>query len=160
MKKAQELSLNMIVVGALALLVLLLIGGVLMFGGGDILQGLSGMGASQEEVSLTSFRSTCASKCRIMNQLVSSYDSINAQNLNQVKNFCCESYDLDSSGLIELQGSMGPEICSAAYTECRLSGRTPANFCQGSYTGTERDFMGNLMVENFDFTTPEGCGLN
>ncbi|VVB75136.1 Uncharacterised protein [Candidatus Tiddalikarchaeum anstoanum] len=132
MRKTQELSLNMIVVGALALLVLLIIGGVLIFGGGDMLSGLTSLGPSQGEVDTTAFTSTCRSKCNTLNLQVTetqyrgitSYTT-NATLINQIKAFCCSSADLDGSGLISSN-----ELCSSAYTQCRLGSLSTATFCQ------------------------------
>lgn len=134
MKKSQELSLNMIVIGALALLVFLIIGGVLIFSGGDILGSLQGMGASQEEVAVTTFKSTCASKCRILQQLAPPMSGVIDENqMNQIKAYCCENYDLNSNGIIETSTTLGPEYCALAYADCRISGRNPSIFCKGTY---------------------------
>jgi len=170
MKKSQELSLNMIVVGALALLVLLLIGGVLMFSGGDIMGSIEGMGASQEEISVTTFRTTCASKCRILSQLSPSVSgTITADEMNQIKAFCCENFDLNSNGVIEASSTLGPEYCSKAYDDCMLKGRNPSQFCKGTYTKqvvhpvyglttAEADFDFTQTYANDGFGT-EGCDI-
>ncbi|MFA5333754.1 MAG: hypothetical protein WC376_04635 [Candidatus Nanoarchaeia archaeon] len=154
MKKSQELSLNMIVIGALALLVLLIIGGVIIFSGGDILGSLQGMGASQDEVAVTTFKSTCASKCRILQQLAPPMSgTIDEDQMNQIKAFCCENYDLNSSGSIDASTALGPEYCALAYTECRISGRNPLTFCKGFYNKETFGIMGSSLVETeFDFT--------
>ena len=157
MKKSQELSLNMIVIGALALLVFLIIGGVVIFSGGDILGSLQGMGASQEEVSVTTFKSTCASKCRILQQLAPPVSGIIDENqMNQIKAFCCENYDLNSNGIIEVSTTLGQEYCALAYAECKISGRAPSTFCKGKYykvTSSQVIIGQTSSVEvEFDFT--------
>lgn len=136
MRKAQELSLNLVVVGALALLVLVLIGGVMVFGGGDLIEGLTSIGASDEEVRVTSFTSTCQSKCNILNNLLDSDDlsgsgtgSFSDQTVEtQVKAFCCESNDLDGDGSIEESGDLGSEYCAEFY-DCSVDGVTAETFC-------------------------------
>ncbi|MBN1923312.1 MAG: hypothetical protein JW791_00955 [Nanoarchaeota archaeon] len=141
MRKAQELSLNLIVVGALALLVLLIVGGILIFGGGDLLSGFTSIGASDEEVRITSFLSSCQSRCNTLN-LMLDYDDVEAdpaQYTNQLKSFCCESSDLDESGSIEENGLFGPELCSLAY-DCLLDGQSPSIYCAITYTGGSFDF--------------------
>jgi hypothetical protein len=153
MSKAQELSLNMIVVGSLALLVLLIIGGVMIFGGSDLMSGLTGMGPSTEEISQTTFLSQCRSKCNSLNLELQSYPNwynnftmsnvavqvgnswllpVNPINiLRFIKTFCCHSADLNGNGLIEATGSSGPEICSKAYAQsCTIDGVSPAVFCK------------------------------
>jgi len=179
MKKSQELSLNLIVVGALALLVFLIVGGILIFSGGDILGALQGMGASQQEVAITTFRSSCASKCRVLQQLAPSVSGvINQDQMLQIKTFCCENYDLNSNGLIELSTEIGPEFCSLAYADCKLSGRSSVQLCKGKYTKvissqviigqttqveTSFDFTkveDYQASEGFDFITYETCNLN
>jgi hypothetical protein len=134
MKKSQELSLNMIVIGALALLVLLIVGVVVVVYGGDIIESIQGIGASPEEVAITTFRSTCASKCRILSGLEPPVSGVIDENqMNQIKSFCCSNYDLNSNGEIESSTTLGPEYCALAYAECRVSGRNPGQFCKGSY---------------------------
>ncbi len=98
-RKAQELSLNLIVVGALALLVLLIVGGILIFGGGDLLSGFTSIGASDEEVRITSFLSSCQSRCNTLNLMID-YDDLGGPTdpkdnfINQLSSYCCESSDL------------------------------------------------------------------
>jgi hypothetical protein len=135
----------MIVVGSLALLVLLIIGGVMIFGGSDLMSGLTGMGPSTEEVSQTTFLSQCRSKCNSLNLELQSYTNWYANlvqnpstgapspsNIAQaIKNFCCYSTDLNSNGQIETSGSSGPEICAKAYAQsCTIDGMTPMLFCK------------------------------
>jgi hypothetical protein len=135
MRKAQELSLNLIVVGALALLVLLIIGGIIIFGGGDLLSGLTSIGASDEEVRITQFLSTCQSRCNTLNLLVD-YSDLQAGDeddyLDQLKSYCCEATDLDLSGTYDVSGEFGPEICSLAF-DCSLDGRLPADYCSDNF---------------------------
>ncbi|MDD2679028.1 MAG: hypothetical protein PHS81_04055 [Candidatus Nanoarchaeia archaeon] len=149
MKKSQELSLNLIVVGALALLVFLIVGGILIFSGGDILGSLEGMGASQEEVSITTFRSGCSSKCRVLQQLSPSVSgTINQDEMLQIKAFCCENYDLNSNGVIELSTSLGPEVCSLAYPDCRVSGRLSLQLCKGVYL---KEVINPVFINQVDY---------
>ncbi|MFA5333717.1 MAG: hypothetical protein WC376_04450 [Candidatus Nanoarchaeia archaeon] len=177
MKKSQELSLNMIVIGALALLVFLIIGGVLIFSGGDILGSLQGMGASQDEVAVTTFKSTCASKCRILQQLAPpTSGTIDENQMNQIKAYCCENYDLNSNSNIEDSTTLGPEYCAKAYTECKISGKTPSQFCKGKYYKTiynpvcptceptydETKFDFTVTAQSYtdtSFDIVEGCGI-
>lgn len=138
MRKAQELSLNLIVVGALALLVLLIVGGVLIFGGGDLIAGIGQIGPGDEEVDITAFQSSCQSKCNTLNLLydendLERYELTAMTNLdskyNSIKNFCCESADLDGNGAIEDNGDLGPETCALAYSSCRIGNYGVNDIC-------------------------------
>lgn len=156
MKKSQELPLNFIVLGAMALLVFLIVGGVVIFYGDDISAIFGNIGVSDDEVALTTFQSSCSSKCRVLNQIVSSISSpISETQMESIKAFCCESYDLDSDGYYETSSALGPEICSLAYTDCKISGKSPSSFCTGTYskvTGT--NIYGEDITETgyYDFT--------
>jgi hypothetical protein len=154
MRKAQELSLNLIVVGALALLVLLIIGGVMVFGGGDLINQLLGIAPEEEDVAITSFRSTCTTKCQTLNYVLDDNDiptaalwSTSDPNYNAVKNYCCESYDLDSDGRFETNGDLGPEICSLMF-ECRVGGQVSSSFCKQFTT------IGEMGSNTCDLNTP------
>ena len=132
MRRAQELSLNLIVVGALALLVLLIIGGVMIFGGGELMGGLTSVGASEQEIAITSLQSACTSKCNILNSLVNGKTDLGLETTLQVKgylwDYCCESYDLDADGVISEAGSYGPEYCALFYN-CNIDGVYPSSYC-------------------------------
>lgn len=148
MRKAQELSLNLIVVGALALLVLLIIGGVMVFGGGDLINNLLGITPAQEDVDITAFLATCQQKCNTLNLLVDDNDiptgpswSTSDPNYNSVKTFCCEASDLDGDGTFEMTGGdYGSEFCGQAY-DCRI----------GSYSGSS-------FCDKAPLNTAQGCG--
>lgn len=147
MRKAQELSLNLIVVGALALLVLLIIGGVMVFGGGDLMEGLTSLMPGREDVSATSFLSSCQQKCGTLNLVVDEDDvpagaaiSSSDPNYNAFKNYCCEAADLDGDGTIESNGDLGAEICALAYDDCTIGMYSGSSFCKTP------------------LNTPEGCG--
>jgi hypothetical protein len=163
MAKAQELSLNMIVVGSLALLVLLIIGGVMIFGGSDLMSGLTGMGPSSEEVSQTTFLSQCRSKCNSLNLELQSvtnwYDQLQSTFvwyyttpstlMQSIKDFCCYSTDLNGNGQLEMTGSSGPEYCSKAYAQsCTIDGLSPAVFCKKAYSGQSGGY-----AYYYDFTS-------
>lgn len=159
MRKTQELSLNLIVVGSLALLVLLIIGGILIFGGGDLLSGLTNIGASDEEVRITSFLSTCQSRCNTLNLVMDASDlndGISVNEASQLRSFCCEASDLDQSGEYDNNGGFGGEICALAYDQCTIDGIIPNSFCKLTTAGPDDD------VSAFDYTTvtTAGCNLN
>ncbi len=128
MRKAQEISLNLIVVGALALLVLLIVGGILIFGGGNLFSGLQSMGPDSEQVSVTSFLSKCQSKCNTLQLSIRDLNSLTQNQRNLVKAYCCEHADLDGDGKYESFGDNGPEFCADAY-DCKIGGTSLSSYC-------------------------------
>jgi len=148
MRKAQELSLNLVVVGVLALLVLVIVGGVMIFGGGDLFNSLSGM-APTDSATLTTFLTDCQQKCQTINLMKGSGDLT----ATQAQIFCCADDDMDDDGEVTINGELGPEICALAYSDCEVDGENPASFCVGA---------------TYDYTSPDefgagglpGCNLN
>ncbi|MBN1923665.1 MAG: hypothetical protein JW791_02805 [Nanoarchaeota archaeon] len=132
--KSQELSLNLIVIGSLALLVLLIVGGILIFGGGDLLSGFTSIGASEQEVTQISFINHCRSLCNTLNLRMDWEQLEDSPELfwKEVKDYCCEHSDLDKSGGLDYYGEKGPEICALAF-DCMFDTRLASEFCDGIY---------------------------
>ena len=136
MKKAQGLPLNLIVIGALALLVLMILGGVLIMGGGSMMQGLTGMAPEEEEVAIQSLLNTCQSRCRSADLLINSLPPANKAQLPRLYDFCCYGSEINSDGTVEL----GTESCAALYTDCRIADAIPSVACKGRYGSASYDF--------------------
>jgi len=158
MRQAQELSLNLIVIGALALLVLLIVGGVLIFGGGDFINSIMGLGPSDEQVLVTSFGSACQTRCSILKTQVDSNDltatSPSSQTISFLKSYCCEASDLNQNGIYEASGSLGAEICGSFY-DCKVGTLSSLLFCRTVPEKVSRDFTSIGDTDEFDV-----CGLN
>jgi hypothetical protein len=152
-KKSQELSINMIVVGVLALLVMVIVI-VLIFYGGEIMGSFGGFGVQEEELAVTTFKNTCTGKCRTLQSFnIPSGKTLTQDQMTQVKGFCCESYDLNANTYIDLSTELGPEICSLAYPNC--GSRSSAVLCQGSYSRSSINPLTGQAIYTqtfFDFT--------
>jgi hypothetical protein len=111
MRKAQELSMNLIVIGALSLTVLLIVGGILIFGPWDVLGSFTSSSDSSQQLLITK----CNSKCNNLKYLATDVDNLASSDL---KGFCCESLDINKDGQIQ-----DNEICANAYKRCSLNGK-------------------------------------
>ena len=85
----------------------------------NIIGSFEGFGVQEDELAVTTFKNTCAGKCRTLQALgVPAGKELTQDQMLQVKSFCCENYDLNANNYIDLSTELGPEICSLAYPNC------------------------------------------
>lgn len=133
MKKAQELSMNLIVVGALALTVLLIVGGMVIFGPWDMLGSFTSSDDSSQQLLMTK----CSSKCTNLKYYASDPADLTD---DELKTYCCEYVDLNGDQLVDVN-----ELCADAYN-CKLNGKIV--HCSGTKEGVD-----------FSFNDGVSCGL-
>ncbi len=157
MRKTQGLPLNLIVIGALALLVLMILGGVLIMGGGSMMEGLTGAAPSEEEVALQSLLTDCQSKCRTAKMMVDDIPPTTVSEAIRLQDFCCHGSDIDGNGEIDYNS----ETCAAVYTDCRIGGLAPSGACASGTTPSWycRDTISSFSSTTaYDFTTSGSTG--
>ncbi|MBN1923905.1 MAG: hypothetical protein JW791_04050 [Nanoarchaeota archaeon] len=146
--------LNMIIIGALVLIVFIILGTLIVTRSLGINDLLLGIKPQAEAVSYTSVISECYSRCRTMENIVEfDYRSMTQEDMEKIPNFCCEGGDTNGDGVIGDE-----EICATLYQDCIISDYTPKVFCKGVV-----NIEGIAQPIAYDFTivkdyNREGCG--
>jgi len=121
MKKAQGLPLDLLVVGTLAILVLVVVGGAFMAGGSNIFGGIASFYGSQTGgAELNNYRNRCNQECN--NLKMTTYDSeLAAEEAAKNSLFCSLNWDTTKFSGVKEDYCYGDTITEKIKLTCTIS---------------------------------------